>query len=62
MDVAESGSAFVVTVELPGVSADGICCEVTPDRWKLFFHLYESLCVIYKFHMSICESFCTELR
>lgn len=36
MDIAESGSAFVVTVELPGVSADGICCEVTPDRWKLF--------------------------
>ena len=37
MDVVESGSAFVVTVELPGVSADGICCEVTSDRWKLFF-------------------------
>ncbi|KAG0577315.1 hypothetical protein M758_5G141100 [Ceratodon purpureus] len=31
MDVMESGSAFVVTVELPGVNADGICCEVTPD-------------------------------
>lgn len=32
MDVVESGSAYVVTVELPGVSVDGICCEVTSDR------------------------------
>lgn len=31
MDIVESGSAYVVTVELPGVSADGICCEVTSD-------------------------------
>lgn len=31
MDVVESGSAYVVTVELPGVNVDGICCEVTFD-------------------------------
>lgn len=32
MDVVESGSVYVVTVELPGVNVDGICCEVTSDR------------------------------
>lgn len=32
MDVVESGTAYVITVELPGVSVEGICVEVDHGR------------------------------
>ena len=32
MDVVESGTSYVITVELPGVSVDGICVMVDHDR------------------------------
>lgn len=34
MDIAESNVTYVVTVELPGVNADGIRVEVNNDRWE----------------------------
>jgi HSP20 family molecular chaperone IbpA len=34
MDVVESGTAYVITVELPGVTADGIHVEVLRGRYE----------------------------
>lgn len=33
MDVVESGTAYVVTVELPGVNVDGIRVEIDHGRY-----------------------------